>query len=536
MKLIYIGFVFFIAFINVAVAQEIIFSKTEKANNLNSPTDIEVIGKISNNFVVYKKYDVMSRITVYDENMQVLNVRKLKFIATNAFSVDFINYPDFFYIIWQYKKDSSIYCKAAKINADGDLIGEVFLVNKILPNAYSYYNKFSIKTSEDKSKIMFFNIKQDSSNLNISTKIYNDNFSLIDSSAITVLDFNNKLESIDNFLIDNEGSFLFNRNTKRDVRQKMLETLEVYFKKIATQNLIKVEVAIDSIFIKRPFIKIDNLNKQYIINSFNYNKNSLQIEGIASFLINKRPYVLSKSKIILFPDSIKKKFTAANNNGYEYYFQDILLTKNGGFSAVVHKYTQTKSPTIKEMRTNLHPYLKSQGFPYNNSYSFLATDNTKIASNLINLDDFYIPNSYPVSNKLLYNQNNTIPKPISQIDTKETLVDAGNFVAILDINNNLDFKNFGSIVSTYKHHASNFYTFVIADKLHCFFLEVNRNNQILLNNYSFLETSEFYKDAIIKSRKLSFVYRLNLAKQTGLKQLIIPCIFRNSVAFAKIDF
>ena len=79
-----------------------------------------------------------------------------------------------------------------------------------------------------------------------------------------------------------------------------------------------------------------------------------------------------------------------------------------------------------------------------------------------------------------------------------------------------------------------FGTFNAGGEIH-FLFTANRKKQ-LINNHSVLPGGQVKRYATLKSFEAGYEFMPKLSRQVGARQVIIPCLYRGSVAFAKIDF
>ena len=111
--------VFFIliisSFCTPLFAQKIKYSEPQKGQVINS-VSFEVIGKIDKNYLVYKNIRTKNLISVYDDDMKLINEIDLTIMPDKTLNVDFIAYPDFAWVVYQYQQRNTIYCKAFKLN------------------------------------------------------------------------------------------------------------------------------------------------------------------------------------------------------------------------------------------------------------------------------------------------------------------------------------------------------------------------------------------------------------------------------------
>ena len=98
-------------------AQKIIYTEPDRDDSRDMR--YEVIGKINGKFLVYKASQNTHYISSFDGEMKLLGKKNLDFLTDRVFNVDFVKYPDFAYLFYQYQKRNIIYCMAAKIDADG---------------------------------------------------------------------------------------------------------------------------------------------------------------------------------------------------------------------------------------------------------------------------------------------------------------------------------------------------------------------------------------------------------------------------------
>src|SRR4051794_5959486 len=106
---------FFSAYIVHAQAPKIVYSEPEKEDSRR--TNFEIIGKMNGNFLVYKANRNDDAICIYDNDMKLKERVKLDFTPDQQLiNVDFITYPDFFYMIYEFQKKGVVHCMATKMD------------------------------------------------------------------------------------------------------------------------------------------------------------------------------------------------------------------------------------------------------------------------------------------------------------------------------------------------------------------------------------------------------------------------------------
>ena len=127
MKGIFFIICFFILFPIIAISQQISYSDVLKESSRSREMNFEIIGKVNNNILVFKNQSAKYAISIYQGQMDLKDKIDLDFIPSKAYNVDFVVFPDFFYLVYQYQKRGTIYCMAAKLDGNAKLFSEPVL-------------------------------------------------------------------------------------------------------------------------------------------------------------------------------------------------------------------------------------------------------------------------------------------------------------------------------------------------------------------------------------------------------------------------
>ena len=183
---------FFLFFILSSVyfssfSQQITYTQPEPQDSRNM--GFEIIGKIHDNFLIYKNVRNNYAICTYDNSMRLIERIDLRFMPDKILNIDFISYPDFAFLIYQYQKRNIVHCMAAKINADGKLLTDPIELDTTYINFFADNKIYSTVNSEDKSKIMIYKIQRKNGKYDFTTLLFNDSLELMHKSRIpTVFD------------------------------------------------------------------------------------------------------------------------------------------------------------------------------------------------------------------------------------------------------------------------------------------------------------------------------------------------------------
>ncbi|MES1161429.1 MAG: hypothetical protein ABUM51_11765, partial [Bacteroidota bacterium] len=137
-------------------AQQITYSEPEREDSRR--TNFEIIGKINGNFLVYKNNNSNSAICIYDENMKLVQRVPLAYMPDKYINVDFVAYPDYFYMIYEHQKKSIVHCTAVKLDGMGQKIGEPMELDTTQIGFAANNKIYTTVVSDNKQRIMVFKI------------------------------------------------------------------------------------------------------------------------------------------------------------------------------------------------------------------------------------------------------------------------------------------------------------------------------------------------------------------------------------------
>jgi hypothetical protein len=493
--------------LDLSFAQKITYSEPDRDDSRD--TKFEIIGKLNGKFLVYKSTSNAHYIYVFDAEMKLANKVKIDYLTERVFNVDFVKYPDFGYLFYQYQKRNIIYCMAAKIDADGNKIGEVIQLDTTDSREVQNNKIYSFVQSADKQKIAFFKVNTVSDKVHfITTILFDNNLTLINKSseAIAMKERNSFLTS---FELDNNGCFIFlkatSTNGSDNINKLTLITKELNQATCSYKEIKKPE----SIYLDEVKVKADNINQQYIITSLYSNKRRGDIQGMYVSLWGMKSKTEKTFSITAFGDEFRNdakgdaSIKAAFN---DYFIKEIVATKDAGFLAITEcEYTSSRGGN----NLNRWDYLNNS--PFNGPGSFYALGSPGFNSypwsrfgNTFNVTRYYADNiaivSFDSTGKIKW--SNLVRK--SQFDD-----DVDGFIGFGMFNAGSQLK---------------------------FLFNVLERGQKILNEQSLTPEGEIIRSSTLRGLDKGYDFMPRNAKQVGAKQIIVPCMLRSFLCFAKIDY
>ena len=493
--------VLFFALPLVSLSQKVTYSDFEQDDSRD--INFEIIGKMNGNFLVYKNIRWRHKINIFGDDMKIKETIKLDFIPEKTFNVDFVTYPDHFYMIYQFQKRNTLHCMAVKMGADGQKLAEPVELDTTQIPVLADNKIYTTVFSENKQQIMLFKIPKRNDKYMIATMLFDSNLKLLGKSR-NVLSLDERRDNYDNFSVDNDGTFVFTKDSKTGNRDNS-SNLELYIKPPAQDTFSVNTIDLNKNYIDEINLKIDNLNKRYILNSLYYKRSRGSIDGLFTCIWDKaynKPFV---NDFIVFNDTIRD---AAKQTGQlrfamdDYFIRQVFAKKDGGILLTAEDYSsQSRSANNSWNR-----------WDYLNNY-------------------YYNPYSY------YYNPYSGYYRPMNSFGNQSTRYYYANILIMsLDKKGNLEWSQ---VIHKDQSDDDNdnflsFSTINSGGQIHFLFNDDKNKNQIIANQ-SITPDGQLTRNPTLKSQERGYQFMPRLSKQVGANQIIIPCVYRSYICFAKVD-
>lgn len=490
-------------------AQKITYSVRHKESARE--TNFEILGKVGPNYIVFKNIAWRNIIQVFDKDMKELSNERLKYVPEKIFNVDFVTYADQFLMIYQYKNDGIVFCDAVKLNAQGEKISEIVRIDTTRVGIRSGSGVYNTTFSEDKQRILVYKIQNKDKELTLVTKQYNAALNLLDSTRSTI-EFDNRREALSPIQIANDGAVFFTREIKKNNRENVSQ-LEVVTNALKSNTFRATPIDLQNKLIDDIQIKVDNLNNNFILNSFYFeDKRAASIDGLFSVVVDKTIERI-RFKFNKFDDSLRLKvnpsaqFRAAFDN---LFLKNTFVRRDGGYVLVAEDFVSQSIGNFNNW--NRWDYL--YGSPFGSPYGF-------------NNDFYYWNNPY---NR--YNRFNSFNNRSSTRYYYDNIL-----VVSFDSSLNLNWSNVILKKQTDDDDDSylSYATMNVGSEINFLYIEKEKNAQII-SNQSISTYGKLYRYPTLKSREAGYQFMPRLSKQVGLKEVIMPSVYRGEICFAKIEF
>ena len=490
-----------------ALAQRIHYS--DPGRDDYRQVNFEIIGKVSSNIVIYKNYRSKNDLSIFDNEMKLKDKINLDFLPDKLINVDFVSYPDFFYMIYQYQKRNIVYCNVVKMDAAGQkLIGPVEIDTTQIGGASD--NKiYSTIYSEDKQHIMVFKInKRNERNYFFTTLLYNDKMEFRKKSRLLVT-MPKKDAVFSDFVIDNEGYFVFTRCSRNGSRDNISQ-MDLLIKQAMSDSFHVSNVPLTNNFLDEVKIKADNINKNYLISSLYYKQRRGNVEGIYIAVWDKVEGRIKAENYNIFSDELKEDAKSENTTAKtafnDYFIRQVLPKKDGGFLIAAELFFTSS----RGNNWNRYDYLYSpySMYPYSSYNSYWSPYG--MYGNPWNRWNYGSSTRYYSENIALFSFDPNASMEWSNILHKSQFDD-----------NSSD--------------ALSYLIYNTGSEINFLYNQLERRVR-LLSEQSVTPNRAVKRSPTFKNLDKDYEFLPKYGKQVGARQVVMPCMYRNYICFAKIDF
>jgi hypothetical protein len=491
-------------FVSTAFGQRVLYSEPEKDDNRR--LNFEIIGKVEGNILIYKSNRSRNWISVLDEDMQSLGNEELGYIPSTErnIQVDFVTYPDYAWMIYQYQRRNVVYCMAAKLDGRGKRLGELIQLDTTHLNFATDNKLYSVAASEDRKKIMVHKINSRNRELfKMTVLLFNQKMDLLHKKLIDI-PMQSRSEELGDWVVDNEGGMLmvkYSRNYNDNIGEASILLLGAGEAALQDQQLSLKDTWLDNIR-----IKADNVNKRYLLSSFYSNDKRGGVDGYYIKIVDRNNILPVAENKIEFSEELRQeaKGNATTKTAFnDYFIRQIILRKDGGFIIGSEAYYTTSRANNWNRWDYLYgtPYMGFNNYYYTPYYSRMWPGWGTRPTPAIR---------YHADNILLQSYSSTVALEWSNVITKSQYDDE------TDVLLSFQLMNTGAA-------------------LHVLYNLQERRDK-LINDLTVQPGGEMGRNPGLKNMDKGHDFMPALSKQISSRQLIIPTIYRSYICFAKVEY
>jgi len=275
-KLIFTLLIPFSLSLQASFAQSYVLSGIEKTDK--SAMQYEIIGKVANQYWIYKKNADVSTIALYNPQMQLIKQNDLAFVPAAIRDIQFIKSTDKVVLFYQFQKNTTVYAVAATLDNEGNLVGNPKIIDtadNVRPGSNA--KVFNLLESDDHAQVKLFTVNNTNANsLKVKVVSLNNQFEITNDVTINVRS-QNKKSVLSDFALDNKGNLFCLRNMTMEGAAPAVSLLYLASdgSAVVESSIINSTLLLDDIR-----LKIDDANDRVILNSFYATEKKGNVEGI----------------------------------------------------------------------------------------------------------------------------------------------------------------------------------------------------------------------------------------------------------------
>jgi hypothetical protein len=495
------------AFSSVGQGPRIVYTEPEREDSRR--TEFDIIGKVGGNYLVYKNNRNDHAISVYDEEMKLKDRVKLDYIKDRWINMDFVAYQNHFYMIYQYQQRNTLYCVGVKLDANAQKMGEPFELDTTHIGFAANNKIYSTVNSDDKQRIMIFKVNsRNQKNFFFTTLLFDQNLSLLNKSRMSMV-MEERNDYFTDFLLSNDGDLVFGKFRRNNSNSDFISKIFMVIKHPDEPEFSINEIDTEKKILDELKIKVDNSNKRILVNSLYYKQRRGNIEGMYTMVIDQKKNVKIADTVTIFNEDLRAAAKGSDANTRmafnEYYIKNVITRRDGGFMIITESMYNTP---------RVGAFNRGNYFNYGNPW-------------LSPLDYYYWSPAY-----------SSIYNPWNRFGGSSTRYYAENIMVLsYNANGGLEWSN---VIpkSQFDDESDNMLSYQIVNtggELHFLFNQFEKRT-LLLNDQTMAPNGKITRNPTLKNLDKGYEFMPRLGKQVSARQMIIPCLYRSYLCFAKIDF
>lgn len=325
-------------------AQEVVYSPYEKFDLRNG--DFSVIGKVGDYNYTYRASNEGFFLDAYNDSMEKMATVVLDFFPKKIYETRFINYPDKIMALYQAVESNRVVQYAALLDATGRLIKNPIKISEAKTSIFGPTKKyFSSAVSDDKTQIFVYAANDNRNTIELNGVWLDDGLTSIQTRAHASFSADYDVAH-DEGLLDNNGNFYLPLTTPSGNKN--------FTDRVVILNLAKGakrfkanELALDGKFAASTFMKLDNYNNRVYIGGFYSERKAGNFEGVLFAYYDIADSGFHNQKMIPFDGQLRvatgerSKKRAFN----DYVIRQMIIKKDGGFVLVSEDFFVTTRNT-----------------------------------------------------------------------------------------------------------------------------------------------------------------------------------------------
>lgn len=488
-------------------AQKLVYAEPDRADSRRM--NFEIIGKVGPHFLIYKNVRNQHWITSLNNEMEQVDKVAQEHLPINdqLINIDFVTYPQSAWMIYQHQKKNIVYCQAARVDERGRRIGEPLELDTSVVRTLSPNTVYTTLTSEDRKRILVFKVNsRNKQRYRLTTFLYNDQLQLLRRSDL-IIPMEERSETLGNFTVDNAGNLAFLK-IHRPVNEN-IDGIQFHFQPAESDSTLIAPIILNNVWVDEPQLRADNVNGKFLVAGLAYGEKRGHVDGLFFWTWDRAARNSALQGFYSFPPELRQeaKGEASVRTAFnDHFLRQLSIRRDGGWVISTESYYTTS----RFNTWNRWDYL------YGTPYYYPS------------ISDFYYYSPY--YNRYFYNNR--------QPGQNQVRHHADN-IAILSFNRDGQ-SEWNSVIAKSQFNDESddllsFYPFVVGGQLH-YILNLPERRLNLMQDFTLGTDGALNRNPTLRNLDRGYELMPRFAKQVSARQVLLPCIYRNYLCFAKIDY
>jgi hypothetical protein len=312
-----------------AKSQEVVYSAYDKFDLRNG--DFSVIGKVGGKIYTYRGGTDGYYLDAFDDSMNKLATIVLDFFPKKIYQTKFIASSSQIVVLYQAIDGTKITQHAALMDDAGRLLkGPILLGSAKTGLLGTHKDYFHATFSDDKKQIVVYNMEEEGDELRFSGTWMDDQLVNIQRSTAT-FKANNNLSAGEG-MVDNNGTFFISAFTTTGAKD-LADKLWMLSLPRGMRKFYSAELDMSAMYAGSVYMKMDNVNRRIYAGGFYSDKKNGNYEGVLYAYYDLADSSFHNKKFILFDEKLRTETGERNTrralNNFE--AKQMIVRKDGGF-------------------------------------------------------------------------------------------------------------------------------------------------------------------------------------------------------------
>lgn len=337
MKMLKVLAAFIVLALQTTYAQEVFYTPYE--NYDWRAGDYAIAGKINGLQYIYRSNANGYYLDAYDDNMEKTATVVLDFFSGKVYDTKFVTFTDHMIVFYQSAEGGKLTQYAALLNDKGLLQKRPVVIDAakqpFFGNARSY---FRMAVSEDKKRIIVYEASTKGNVVNADCTWLDDQLSVL-SKCHTSFTAENDVE-VGEGLLHNDGTFYMSAYTPTGSRSYADQLFLLVLPQDERRFTAK-ELPLNAMYAAGTYMKLDNTNDKVYIAGFYSDKKNGFYEGVLYAYYNLKTGSYEPAKFIAFNDNALASDKNKKRAFSDYQVRNLIVKNDGGFVLIAEDYFVT---------------------------------------------------------------------------------------------------------------------------------------------------------------------------------------------------